>query len=100
MRVLCDYPWPGNARQLRNCLERLVVTVEEPTIHAEDLPDQMRVPPPPRSVVTLEDTVQEAEKAAILAALAECNQHREHTAKLLGVSVRTLHYKMNRYGLQ
>jgi len=99
MRVLCDYPWPGNVRQLRNCLERLVVTVEGPTIHAEDLPDQMRVLPA-RKVVTLEEAVQEAEKAAILAALAECNQHREHTANLLGVSVRTLHYKMNRYGLQ
>jgi DNA-binding NtrC family response regulator len=99
MRVLCDYPWPGNVRQLRNCLERLVVTVEKPTIHAEDLPDQMRVVPV-RKVVTLEEAVQEAEKAAILAALAECNQHREHTANLLGVSVRTLHYKMNRYGLQ
>ena len=30
MRVLCDYSWPGNVRQLRNCMERLVVTVEGP----------------------------------------------------------------------
>ncbi|MCU0980017.1 MAG: hypothetical protein MUF25_12745 [Pirellulaceae bacterium] len=35
-----------------------------------------------------------------MAALTNCNQHRERTAQLLGVSVRTLHYKMNRYGLQ
>ncbi|MEQ9066722.1 MAG: helix-turn-helix domain-containing protein, partial [Gimesia chilikensis] len=32
-------------------------------------------------------------------ALAACDYHREKTAKLLGVSVRTLHYKMSRYGL-
>jgi two-component system NtrC family response regulator len=99
MRLLCSYAWPGNVRQLRNCMERLVVTVEGPTIHAEDLPEEMRVPPR-GAVVTLEEAAQEAEKAAILAALARCDQHRERTAAALGVSVRTLHYKMNRYGLQ
>jgi two-component system response regulator AtoC len=99
MRVLCDYPWPGNVRQLRNCMERLVVTVESSTIHAEDLPEEMRTAPR-QAVWTLEQATQEAEKAAILAALAQCNQHRERTASLLAISVRTLHYKMNRYGLQ
>jgi two-component system NtrC family response regulator len=99
MRVLCDFPWPGNVRQLRNCIERLVVTVEESTIHVEDLPKEM-LTPPRQAVVTLEQAVEEAEKTAILAALAQCNQHRERTAEMLGVSVRTLHYKMNRYGLQ
>jgi two-component system response regulator AtoC len=99
MRVLCDFPWPGNVRQLRNCMERLVVTVEDSTIHVEDLPKEM-LTPPRQAVVTLEEAVEEAEKAAILAALAQCNQHRERTAEMLGVSVRTLHYKMNRYGLQ
>ena len=36
MRVLCDYSWPGNVRQLRNCIERLVVVVEAPVIHADN----------------------------------------------------------------
>jgi two-component system NtrC family response regulator len=99
MKALCEFGWPGNVRQLRNCMERLVVTVEGPTIHAEDLPEELW-PTPARAVVTLEQAAQEAEKAAILAALARCNQHREQTARLLDVSVRTLHYKMSRYGLQ
>jgi DNA-binding NtrC family response regulator len=99
MRILCDYSWPGNVRQLRNCMERLVVTVEGPTIHAEDLPADTRTPPS-QTVVTLDQAVQEAEKVAILAALEQCNQHRERAAHVLGVSVRTLHYKMNRHGLQ
>ena len=99
MRILCDYPWPGNVRQLRNLMERLVVTVESPTVHAEDLPPEFRVTPR-QGVTTLEEAVQEAERQAILAALANSNQHRERTAQVLGVSVRTLHYKMNRYGLQ
>jgi len=99
MKVLCEFPWPGNVRQLRNCMERIVVTVEGPIVHAEDLPDDMRKLPS-GIVVTLENAAQEAEKVAILAALAQCNQHRERAAVLLDISVRTLHYKMSRYGLQ
>jgi DNA-binding NtrC family response regulator len=115
MRALCDYSWPGNVRQLKNCMERLVVTVEGTTIHLDDLPNEMRavrhkpaVEFGPASIVEtakpevqpLEIAVAEVEKATILAALEECNHHRERTANLLGVSVRTLHYKMNRYSLQ
>ena len=115
MRALCEYSWPGNVRQLKNCMERLVVTVEGPIIHLEDLPSEMQgrrtslaVAPwpadltarPELPVPNLEAAVAEAEKAAILAALARCDHHRERTAQLLGVSVRTLHYKMNRHNLQ
>jgi two-component system NtrC family response regulator len=99
MRILCEHPWPGNVRQLRNLMERLVVTVENPTIHTEDLPREF-LAAPRREVTTLEEAVEEAERQAILAALADCQQHRERTAQRLGISVRTLHYKMNRYGLQ
>src|SRR4051794_33310909 len=115
MRALCDYSWPGNVRQLKNCMERLVVTVDGPTIHLEDLPNEMRLSrqipivdtwpgnihgAPDTEVLNLEDAVAEVEKATILAALDRCNHHRERTAQLLGISVRTLHYKMNRYSLQ
>ena len=47
----------------------------------------------------MSDATEAAEKDAIQAALAASNCHREETAKVLGISVRTLHYKMNRYGL-
>jgi DNA-binding NtrC family response regulator len=117
MRTMCEYSWPGNVRQLRNLMERLVVTVERPTIQLDDLPREMyQLPRTPRDlcwpadiraedsarrpVITLDAAVQEAEKAAILAALDTCNHHRERTAQALGISVRTLHYKMNRYSLQ
>jgi two-component system NtrC family response regulator len=116
MRALCNYSWPGNVRQLKNCMERLVVTVEGPTIHLEDLPAEMQAPrqrpafdtwpgnlnsdQPQASAMTLDAAVAEVEKSTILAALEQCNHHRERTAQLLGISVRTLHYKMNRYNLQ
>jgi DNA-binding NtrC family response regulator len=99
MRILCDYSWPGNVRQLRNCIERLVVVVADTVIHADDLPPEMRLVPRP-GVLSLEAAIQETEKAAILAALAQCDQHRERTAAILGISVRTLRYKLNRYSLQ
>jgi two-component system response regulator AtoC len=89
MRVLCDYSWPGNIRQLRNCIERLVVIVEGPVIHAGDLPKEMHAQPSP-GILALDAVVQESEKATILAALAQCDNHRERSAQLLGISVRTL----------
>jgi two-component system NtrC family response regulator len=99
MRILCDYDWPGNVRQLRNYMDRLAVTVERPTVHADDLPREVRSSPASRDAATLESAVEEAEKMAILEALARCNYHRERTAQFLGVSVRTLHNKLNRYDL-
>ena len=71
---------------------------DSPVVHADDLPTEA-LPPGNTRVGTLATAVEDAERRAILGALAECNYHREHTAKLLDGSVRTLHYKMNRYGL-
>ncbi len=98
MRMLCDYSWPGNVRQLRNCMDVLAVTVEGPTIHARDLPPEL-CSTPSREIPTLEESLREAERAAILTALARCNNHRERTARLLGISIRTLQYKMSRLSL-
>ncbi len=101
MSMLISASWPGNVRQLRNVMERLVVTVGDDLIVADKLPADLY----PASTVTqsgvrtLVDATEDAEKNAILAALAASDFHREQTAKLLGVSVRTLHYKMSRYGL-
>lgn len=101
MHVLTVAAWPGNVRQLRNVMERLVVTVSDDVITAERLPTELH--PTTRAVAggvrPLSDATEAAEKDAIQAALAASNCHREETARALGISVRTLHYKMNRYGL-
>ena len=98
IRVLLGHTWPGNIRQLRNLIERLVVTVDGDVIHEEDLPSEIRHQSH-QAGRTLQAATEEAEKSAILAALAECQNHRERTANLLDISIRTLHYKMRRYGL-
>lgn len=98
MQSLSNRVWPGNIRQLRNFIERLVIAVTDDTIGSDDLPAEARsVGTAP--VGNLNEVVAEAEKNAISAALAQCGYHREKTAELLSISVRSLHYKMSRYGL-
>ena len=101
MELLVASDWPGNVRQLRNVIERLVVTVAEETIRGSDLPTDITALETPNSSLagTLAEVTEAAEKLAIQSALVENDFHREHTAAALGISVRTLHYKMNRFGL-
>jgi two-component system NtrC family response regulator len=94
--------WPGNVRQLRNVVERMVITVADSIIAESDLPVEIRSPvsgATAKPIVTLTEAVDECEKSTIQNALRVCNLHRENTAKALGISVRSLHYKMSRYGL-
>lgn len=99
--ILTEANWPGNVRQLRNVIERLVVTVDEEQISTSDLPSDLTAKPTVQSssTRTLAEATEVAEKSAIEAALAANEFHREQTAKSLGISIRTLHYKMSRYGL-
>ncbi len=101
MEVLVSARWPGNIRQLRNVIERLVVTSREDSISLTDLPTDltMQSGSAPSPIQSLAEVTEAAEKDAIQIALAANDCHREQTAKALGVSVRTLHYKMNRYNL-
>ena len=101
MQTLVAAHWPGNVRQLRNVMERLVVTLAGDVIHDTDLPPELTARVASRSVVarTLVEAVEECERETIRIALEDCEFHREKTAKCLGVSIRTLHYKMGRYGL-
>lgn len=99
MEILMSLRWPGNIRQLRNIIERLVVTVARDTITIDDLPPELTATPASTEVKSLAEVSEAAERDAIAVALSANDCHREKTAQSLGVSVRTLHYKMNRYGL-
>lgn len=91
--ILCSYYWPGNIRQLRNMIERLVITCPAETIAARDLPAEIRSTPRP-STLNLEENVERIEREVINRALEEVDGHREKAAELLGISVRTLQYKL------
>ena len=101
LKLLTENAWPGNIRQLRNVIERLVITSASEEIHVKDLPAELTRGPKEDSTLkgTLIEIAEAAEKVAIAQALTTNDFHRERTAKSLGISVRTLHYKMNRYNL-
>lgn len=102
MRLLRLYAWPGNIRQLRNLVERLVVTVKNPVIDAEQLPEEIQASREDARtmIVTLGSTLKGIEREAIRRTLTEVTNHREKAAKLLGISLRALQYKIKEYGIR
>jgi two-component system, NtrC family, response regulator AtoC len=103
MAQLRGHRWPGNVRELRNVLERAVLLSGGGVIGSLDLPAAAGAPVaagPAGQVVPLSDAVAAAERAAIQAALERTGDNKAQAARLLGISVRTLFYKLEKLGLQ
>jgi len=96
---LVGYPWPGNVRELLNVLERAVLLSSGGTIEEIELPTAAPRREASGEVVALSDAVSRAEKLAIQAALERTGDNKAQAARLLGVSVRTLFYKLDKLGL-
>jgi transcriptional regulator with PAS, ATPase and Fis domain len=99
---LCQrFPWPGNVRQLRNVIERLVLTCHNSNIGVEELPDFLRQHDQTATAFAIRPgmTLAEVEKLLIRQTLAQVTANREEAAKLLGISRRSLQYKLKQYGL-
>jgi len=91
--------WRGNVRELENAIERAVVLTDRNELEPGDfraVPRSTHHAPP---TGTLSDVVEAAETQAISDALKAVDGNRREAAKRLGVSLRTLFYKMSRYGL-
>jgi two-component system response regulator AtoC len=102
---LVEQPWPGNARELEHAIERAAVLTDKQILEPADLrkePPFSPLSPGEQGVGrgTLREAVEAAEREAIRAALAAAGGNRRDAAKRLGVSLRTLFYKMERYQLQ
>jgi len=109
--AMLAYDWPGNVRELRNVVERLVVLSRGPEVTRTDLPQELREAAPPRRNTTGSQipsapgtasslSLQETERRLILQALEVANGDRKLAAQQLGISPRTLHRKLNEYGLR
>ena len=102
---LMAYPWPGNIRELRNCLERAAIMAERDAIQLEDLPLSLLLPAEPSAVRApgerqpLDERVGELERRWIIEALREAHGVQAQAAKLLGVSERSLWYRVKKYGI-
>lgn len=97
-RLLYSYDWPGNIRQLRNCIESAVVMSQGDTIQVEDLPPTIAESRGENSVhIPLGITMAEAEKAIILENLAFFKGNKSKTADSLGIGRKTIHRKLDDY---
>jgi DNA-binding NtrC family response regulator len=97
-RVLESYSWPGNVRELSHVLERAVALSRGPTIDAEDLPDHLREASA-RTAPPGQQTLDEVEKAHILAVVQSVEGNRGRASEILGIDRKTLYRKLLRYGI-
>jgi DNA-binding NtrC family response regulator len=99
--LLYNYSWPGNVRQLRNSIESAVVLCKGATITTDDLSpnirgetaggDSLRLP--------LGASLADMEKEVIRTTLAREGGNKSRTADILGIGRKTLHRKIEEYGL-
>ncbi|OQA87310.1 MAG: Transcriptional regulatory protein ZraR [Lentisphaerae bacterium ADurb.Bin242] len=104
MSALCSYSWPGNIRELKNCVERMVVLTRGQIIELDNVPIHIREKITPGITKTILGTsscdLERNEKILIARALEECKGNRTKAAEKLGISRRTLHRKLAAYGIE
>ncbi|HEU4404566.1 MAG TPA: sigma-54 dependent transcriptional regulator [Polyangiaceae bacterium] len=96
---IAEYAWPGNVRELENAVERAVVMSEGPEVGAGDLPSVLtsaragavRIPG---------STMAEIERHAIVSTLEAVGGSTTKAARVLGLSVRTIQYRLREYGVR
>jgi two-component system response regulator AtoC len=104
-RMLVDYGWPGNIRELENTIERVVILVAGDEIGVQDLPFEVRagdvsVSAAPRFVLPEEGAdLEEIEMDLIRQALDRSAGNMGKAAKLVGLTPKTLEARMQRFGL-
>lgn len=102
MVALAGYPFPGNVRELENILERAIALRSSEYIDVADLqlePEVDAGAPAGRAGETLDDTLNRIERQAILDALSKTGGNRTAAARLLGVTFRSLRYRIERLGI-
>ncbi|MBI4654306.1 MAG: nif-specific transcriptional activator NifA [Nitrospirae bacterium] len=100
LRVLMDYDWHGNVRELENTIERLVVMSGKDTIKSSDLPLNLNVPALqeiPRG--PLKTGIEEIERTMVLEALKKSRGVQAKAARILGITSRQIGYKIKKYGI-
>jgi DNA-binding NtrC family response regulator len=105
LQRLQAFPWPGNIRELRNCLERAIALSPTDTIEAGQLmlggdsgqASGIGTSPQPPAHGSQPATLYELERQHILRVLSEAGGNRERAAAILGISARTLYRKLREY---
>ena len=99
MQILEQYPWPGNIRELRNVVERATILSDGDFIETRHLPPLLVTRGEetlPTMTLTPGTTVDEAERRLIILTLDHTRNNKTRAAEILGISLKTLHNKLNR----
>ncbi|MFN3716184.1 MAG: sigma-54-dependent transcriptional regulator [Thiobacillus sp.] len=103
-QALCAYTFPGNVRELENILERALALCEDQRIRSADLNLIPALPAAKSgdagSKYPLQDYLDQAERAAILEALEQTHYNKTAAARVLGVTFRSLRYRLERLGIE
>lgn len=100
MDFLQSHPWPGNVRQLKNCLESMLVMATNDVLTKSDLPSTIDLLTARSGLAELPLAccrLAELERQAILQTLAQNDGNRTRSAEMLGISVRTLQRKLKEW---
>lgn len=97
--AIYNYDWPGNIRQLRNCIESAVVMTSDNILHFEDLPfkektenELIKIP--------VGSTMKEAEREIIVTTLNHENNNKKRVSDILGIGRKTLYRKLKEYNIE
>ncbi|MEJ7847342.1 MAG: sigma-54 dependent transcriptional regulator [Pyrinomonadaceae bacterium] len=105
-KLLIDYSYPGNVRQLESALERAILLCENDTVTLDDLPPEMTQGSGPSSSGDLfklpADGVnfEDVERSLIMQAMDRTDNNITKSAKLLGLTFRTLQYRLEKFGVK
>jgi DNA-binding NtrC family response regulator len=104
MRIIEQYSWPGNVRELRNVIERATILGTGPLIEPKHLPASLSGETSkvqqPQVALGPGTTVAEAERRLIMMTLEHTRDNKTRAAEILGISLKTLHNKLNKLRLR
>ncbi|HEX8707587.1 MAG TPA: sigma-54 dependent transcriptional regulator, partial [Pyrinomonadaceae bacterium] len=104
-RMMMDYTWPGNVRQLESAIERAILLCEGDLITVEDLPLEVRQESRPTAEGAFKlppegIAFEEVERGLITQAMEQTDYNITKAAKLLGLTFRTLQYRLEKFGIK
>ncbi len=101
IEMLTSYHWPGNIRELENCIERAVLLCDEDVLRSDHLPPSLQIAKKSfqADTLTLPEKVEYLEREMIVDALKETQGCQRRAAKTLGLTERILGYKIKKYNI-
>jgi two-component system response regulator AtoC len=99
MKIIKSYSWPGNIRELMNCIESAVVMNIGNTITADSLPPFLSSVKTSKQSAKTPDNLFDIEKKAIFDALDKTHGNKAEASRVLGIGLRTLYRKLDQYGI-